>query len=169
MKTLNICAAGKGFAVVEASYSYNIAESEKISPFVLKPVATLRNEGHLDIEISTSFTSPKENETTSNMVVCEIALPSGFSVNAVSLEALKKTVSLIKRVETKNGNTVAVVYLDHLTNEMISFKIDAFRDQEVTERKPSSVIIYDYYDNGNNYTVLVRHSNKDVRGNFSII
>lgn len=149
MKALTIGAAGKGFALVEVSYSYNIAESEKISPFVLKPIATLRSAGHLDIEISASFTAQKQNETKSNMVVCEIALPSGFSLNTESLEALKKSVALIKRVETKNGNTLAVIYLDHLTSEVTSFKIDAFRDQEVSERKPSSIVIYDYYDNGN--------------------
>lgn len=150
-KELNINATGKGFALVEVSYVYNIDESEKCSPFVLKPVATLKTEGHLYIELTTSYTPQKENEPNSNMVVCEIALPSGFTVDANSLEKLKKTQELIKRVEAKNGNTVVIIYLDHLTSKAISLGIDAFRDHEVSEQKPASVIIYDYYDNGKRF------------------
>lgn len=115
---------------------------------MLKPVATLKTEGHLYVDLTTSFTPQKENEPNSNMVVCEIALPSGFTVDANSLEKLKKSEELIKRVETKNGHTVAIIYLDHLTSKAISFGIDAYRDHEVSEPKPASVIIYDYYDNG---------------------
>lgn len=148
MKALNIEATGKGFALVDVSYGYNIAEPEKFSSFQLEPVANLLNEGHLNVELALSFKSQSNDAPNSNMVVCEIALPSGFVVNADSLVALKQTTELIKRVETKNDNTVAIIYLDHLSHDVVKFKIDAFRDQEVSEQKPTPVIIYDYYNNG---------------------
>lgn len=82
------------------------------------------------------------------MVVLEIELPSGFVVNTELLNALKTTLPSIKRIETKNHDSVAVIYFDYLTLEPVNLNIDGFREHIVEERKPASIFIYDYYDNG---------------------
>lgn len=82
------------------------------------------------------------------MAVLEISLPSGFVVDSKALESLKSTIETIKKVETKNDETVAVIYFDHLSKDPVSLKINGFRNHLVTEQKPVPIVVYDYYDNG---------------------
>lgn len=80
------------------------------------------------------------------MALLEVELPSGFVVDVESLNKLTKTNALVKKVETKKADTVAVVYFDHIAKEKIAVDFEAFRNHLVTEQKPVSVQIYDYYD-----------------------
>lgn len=104
----------------------------------------------MSLEIIPAYQPPKgkESDKQSNMVVLEIAMPSGFVVNTEILNNLMNAVPTIKRIETKNGDTVAIIYFDYLTLDPINVKIDGFREHNVDEQKPSSIVIYDYYDNG---------------------
>lgn len=147
---MRINASGKGSALLEVGYRYNVAAPEAVTAFSLIPKVELLKKEHLRLELTTSFQPPKgrNNVKQSNMVVLEAALPSGFVVNPELLDGLKTTLSVIKRIETKNADTVAVLYFDHLSSEVVSFKIDGFREHIVDEQKPASVVIYDYYDNG---------------------
>lgn len=96
-----------------------------------------------------SFHAPaKSTSDRSSMAVLELSLPSGFVVDAASLESLKSTIDTIKKVETKNDETLAVIYFDHLTKDPISLKINGFRNHLVSEQKPVPIVVYDYYDNG---------------------
>lgn len=82
------------------------------------------------------------------MAVLEVALPSGFVVDVQALQALKTTIETIKKVESKNDDTLAIIYFDHLSTDPISLKINGFRNHLVSEQKPVPIIVYDYYDNG---------------------
>lgn len=150
VKSVRINASGKGSALLEVGYRYNVSAPETIKSFSLTPKVQLLNKEHLSLEIATSFQPPKgkDNIKQSNMVVLEVALPSGFVVNPELLDGLKTTLPIIKRIETKNAETVAIFYFDHLTSDTISLKIDGFREHIVEEQKPASIVIYDYYDNG---------------------
>lgn len=123
---------------------------EAEAAFSLKPLFMLLTEMYMSLEITTSYQPPNDNNFAkqSNMVVLEVALPSGFVVNIEILEELKSTIPIVKRTETKCGNTVAVLYLDHLTADPIVLSIDGTRDHEIDEQKPASILIYDYYDSG---------------------
>lgn len=81
------------------------------------------------------------------MTVLEASFPSGFVVNLDTLQSLKANIDVIKKVETKNCDTVAVIYFDHLTSNELPLKLDAFRNHVVSEQKPVPIIVYDYYDN----------------------
>lgn len=54
---------------------------------------------------------PNEEANESNMAVMEVSLPSGFTVDRDSLPSLEMS-SHVKRVETKNGDTMVVLYFD---------------------------------------------------------
>lgn len=150
MRTIHINAKGTGFALLELGYRYNIDAPEPKAAFLLKPNITLVSAEHMNLEIIAAYKPPegKASDKQSNMVVLETTLPSGFTVNSELLNGLKSTQSLVKRIETKNGDTVAIIYFDHLTTEPITLKIDGFREHLVEEQKPASISIYDYYDNG---------------------
>lgn len=86
------------------------------------------------------------NQTKSNMAVMEVEFPSGFTADLDTLPSLEVSENVMK-VETKNGDTVVVVYFDHLTRKELCPTLDAFRTQKVAEQRPAAVTIYDYYDN----------------------
>lgn len=53
----------------------------------------------------------------------------------------------LKKVETKDGDTVVIVYFDDIDTKEIRPQIKAYRTHKVAKQKPSPVVIYDYYDN----------------------
>lgn len=148
VNAVQINASGKGFALLELSYRYHIDAPEPQAAFLLKPNVNSLTAEHMALEITTAYQPMSKSSDQSSMVVLEIGLPSGFVVNAEQLNGLKSTQSLIKRIETKSSDTVAIIYFDHLTPDAISLKIDGYREFIVEEQKPASIRIYDYYDNG---------------------
>lgn len=102
----------------------------------------------LTIEVSYQLLASKDSVQQSNMVILEASLPSGFVLCTETLNGLKEKIALIKRTETKNNDTTAFIYFEHLTPQVINLKIIGSRKFMVTESKPAPVVVYDYYDNG---------------------
>jgi len=50
-------------------------------------------------------------------------------------------------VETKDGDTVIMVYFDDIGASQICPEFKAYRTHAVAKQKPAPIIIYDYYDN----------------------
>lgn len=133
--------------MLEVSYRYNVNDPEPKSAFVLKPTATLLTDDHLSLDILANFQPPTEkDQKQSSMTVLEVALPSGFVYNTDMLERLKSTIKTVKRVDTKNADTVAIVYFDYISVDPLHVVVDGFREHEVAEQKPAAMKIYDYYD-----------------------
>lgn len=84
----------------------------------------------------------------SNMAVMEVQFPSGFTADLDTLPSLEVSEN-VKKVETKDGDTVVVVYFDHIGRKEICPTLDAFRTHKVAMQKPAAVTLYDYYDNCN--------------------
>lgn len=80
------------------------------------------------------------------MAVMEVTFPSGFTSDLDTLPSLEVSEN-VKKVETKDGDSVVVIYFDHLGRKEICPTLDAFRTHKVANQKPVPVIIYDYYDN----------------------
>lgn len=80
------------------------------------------------------------------MVVLEVSLPSGFSTEADLLYKLTKTPN-VKKVETKDGDSVVVLYFDNLKiDKPVCPLVEAYRAHIVAEQKPVPIVVYDYYD-----------------------
>lgn len=145
-KWLTVNATGKGCSLVELAYRYNVNAPDAQPAFVLKPNPVLLDEDHMKLDISVSY-HPKDSVQQSNMVILEVSMPSGFIVCTENLDGLKKRIPIVKRTETKNDDTVAIIYFDYVTSKTIDLKIIGVRKCVVTQQKPTSIIIYDYYDN----------------------
>lgn len=98
--------------------------------------------------LSVSRFKPKSDaEKYSNMVVLEVAMPSGFTTEKETLNQLLLTDD-VKLIETKRGETAVDIYFDKMTaNEEKCLVVDGYRVHKVAEQKPVAVRIYDYYDN----------------------
>ncbi|XP_043275099.1 CD109 antigen-like isoform X2 [Venturia canescens] len=144
-RLVNITASGTGFALIQVSSRYNLNVTGAWPLFGLDPqVDKNSNANHLQLSICSRFFPTKEaNE--SNMAVMEVNLPSGFTVDMDSLPSLE-TSQNVKRVETKNGDTMVVLYFDKMIRQEYCPTVSAFRTHMVAKQKPVPVSIYDYYD-----------------------
>lgn len=150
MKSIHVDATGKGFALLDLAYRFNINAPDAKPAFSLKSKAQLVDD-HIKLAITLSYLSPKAcplKHKRSNMCILQADLPSGFVVQTEHLTKLKAKESTIKLTETKDGDTAAIVYFDYLTSEAITLEIVALREFIVDDRKPTPIVVYDYYDSG---------------------
>lgn len=80
------------------------------------------------------------------MVILEVALPSGYVAESDTLLNVSDSYN-VKKVETRNADTIFIVYFDHFeVNKEICPVFDAFRAHKVAKQKPATISVYDYYD-----------------------
>ncbi|KFP82837.1 Alpha-2-macroglobulin-like 1, partial [Apaloderma vittatum] len=82
------------------------------------------------------------NRVSTNMVLIQVELPSGYSPVAGSLEELKK-MPLVKKVESEADRVI--LYLEELTRQPHTYTLLVQQDMQVKDRKPANIKIYDYY------------------------
>ncbi|XP_037031199.1 CD109 antigen-like isoform X2 [Bradysia coprophila] len=157
VRSINVKATGSGFALCQLSYKYNLNVTGAWPRFVLDPqVNKNSNADYLHLTVCTSFV-PSGDETESNMAVMEVSYPSGVIADPERIPSLESSKG-VKKVETKNGDTTIVVYIDNLGTEELCFAIDGYRTNKVANQKPSPVIIYDYYDTSKKATMFYQSS-----------
>ncbi|XP_031779562.1 CD109 antigen isoform X2 [Nasonia vitripennis] len=145
-RAINITATGTGFALVQVASRYNLNVTGAFPLFTLDPqVDKISTNDHLQLSICSGFIPTKEaNE--SNMAVMEVSFPSGFTVDQDALPSLELSQN-VKRVETKNGDTMVVLYFDKMVHDKSYCPtVSAYRTHKVAKQKPVPVSIYDYYD-----------------------
>ncbi|XP_052864269.1 uncharacterized protein LOC128270884 [Anopheles cruzii] len=146
VSSVAMTANGTGCALFQLSYKYNIKDVDSSPRFTLVPSARKgKLESCIDLSVRTSFV-PTADQPVSNMAVMEVDMPSGFVVEKDSLKTLKEG-TVVKKIETKRGDTTVVLYFDNIGVTCVEVALAAFRKHEVTNAKPANVIIYDYYDN----------------------
>jgi hypothetical protein len=53
-----------------------------------------------------------------------------------------------QKLETKHDDSVVIIYFKSIGEEELCPTLSAFRVQKVAKQKPSSILVYDYYDTG---------------------
>uniref|UniRef100_A0A3P9BW21 Alpha-2-macroglobulin-like n=1 Tax=Maylandia zebra TaxID=106582 RepID=A0A3P9BW21_9CICH len=133
---------GTACASVQISATYNIPTPADVT--------TLSVRVHLEVNTSESarpkFTVYSGKEETTNMVILDIKMLSGFSPDPESLKSLKRGL-LVSRVEQKEDHVL--VYLESL---------EIIQELPVDNLKPAVVKIYDYYQPGPSLTKLYSNS-----------
>lgn len=62
----------------------------------------------------------------------------------------------MQKVETSNAGTIAIIYFDDVTETSICVEPKAVQNYEVSQLKPASVTVYDYYQNCKSCSFLLR-------------
>lgn len=109
-------------------------------------IAKNSNDYNLILNICTSFIAGADGDT-SNMAVIEAELPTGFVVDFLTIKEALDKIKDVEKIETRNSNTIVVIYLDNVAATRICVQISAYRMCDVADEKPVSVQIYDYYNN----------------------
>jgi len=155
--------------MVQISYQYNLVEKEPKPSFKIQ-TTVLPESSPANLELSVCVDYVEEGESKeSNMAILEVSLPSGYTADEDSFADIRNiervrvsfrilnTCTLfssityklfaLQLVETKNGDSVVVIYFENLAkNEEKCIRIEAYRTHAVANQKPSSVVLYDYYD-----------------------
>uniref|UniRef100_A0A3P9C0J6 Alpha-2-macroglobulin n=1 Tax=Maylandia zebra TaxID=106582 RepID=A0A3P9C0J6_9CICH len=143
---------GTACASVQISATYNIPTPADVT--------TLSVKVHLEVNTSESarpkFTVYSGKEETTNMVILDIKMLSGFSPDPESLKSLKRGL-LVSRVEQKEDHVL--VYLEELSKDTpINHSLEIIQELPVDNLKPAVVKIYDYYQPGPSLTKLYSNS-----------
>ncbi|XP_073826161.1 CD109 antigen-like [Musca autumnalis] len=149
-------AEGGGSSLIQLSYNYNLNVPEKESNFHIKCKSKVTSvSGQLALNVSAEYKpQPSVGRDETNMAVVEISLPSGYITHMDNLKALQSA-PRVQRVETKNDDTIVVVYFERLVaGELSSFDIFANKSHAVDNLKPTPITIYDYYNTKQRATVL---------------
>ncbi|KAK0152035.1 Alpha-1-macroglobulin [Merluccius polli] len=136
---------GTACAFMQLSLHYNIPTPRKESSFRIKVIP--------EAECNTNQLRPKHTlklastyvgkDGSTNMVIVDIKLLSGFVPDPESLTKLKSAL-LVDHVEHSDDHIF--IYLEPFSSHVpINHSIDILRDIEVENLKPAVVKIYDYY------------------------
>ncbi|CAI5657514.1 unnamed protein product [Oreochromis niloticus] len=139
---------GTACASVQISVHYNIPTPTDVT--------TLSVKVQLEVNTTSESARPKFSlkiqslysgkEKTTNMVILDIKMLSGFSPDPESLRSLKRGL-LVSRVEQKEDHVL--VYLEELSKDTpINHSLEITQELPVDNLKPAVVKIYDYYQPG---------------------
>lgn len=79
------------------------------------------------------------------MAVMEVALPSGYTADVDALPAVTRAKE-VKRIDTSEGDTNVIIYMDRITRDELCLTVPAHRNYKVANHKPVPVTVYDYYN-----------------------
>ncbi|XP_045929765.1 alpha-2-macroglobulin-like [Micropterus dolomieu] len=133
---------GSACASVQISLHYNIPTPAAVTTLSVevKPEADCKS---LRPKLTLKLKSLYSGLSTTNMVILDIKMLSGFVPDPESLRRLKGAL-LVDRVEEKEDHVL--VYITELTKDIpINHSLDLLQELPVQNLKPAVVKIYDYY------------------------
>ncbi|XP_065356087.1 CD109 antigen-like [Calliphora vicina] len=146
VRRVNFEMKGSGYSLVQLSSQYNVKNDVEFNHFVMIITPTIYNDNQIDLEICFTYHALHTVSNSTNMVIMEANLPSGFKTEAELSPDLVAN-EFIQRIETKNDETIMILYFDKLSTEASHcVTIEAFKAYEVEDRKPAAIVMYDYYD-----------------------
>ncbi|XP_037336673.2 alpha-2-macroglobulin-like [Pungitius pungitius] len=141
--TFGLEVKGNACAVIQISLQYNVPTPSVVATLDVKVTpkvdCTSRRRG-LSLMIKVLYTGA---EASTNMVILDIKMLSGFAPDPESLKSLKGAV-LVDRVE-QTGDHVLVYISELEKNIPINYTLDLIQVLQVQNLKPAVVKIYDYY------------------------
>ncbi|XP_056297584.1 alpha-2-macroglobulin-like [Pseudoliparis swirei] len=134
---------GTTCAVMQISLHYNVPPPAAVTTLQAEvtPKADCTNtRPKLSLMIKTLYSG---EENTTNMVILDIKMLSGFVPDPESLKSLKRAI-MVDRVD-QNGDHV-LLYIKELEKDLpIFYRLDLIQELRVGNLKPAVVKIYDYY------------------------
>uniref|UniRef100_A0A2K5LJR6 Alpha-2-macroglobulin like 1 n=1 Tax=Cercocebus atys TaxID=9531 RepID=A0A2K5LJR6_CERAT len=138
-------ASGQGCVYVQTVLRYNILPLKNMMTFSLSVemgkarCEQLTSPQSLTLAIHTSYVGSR---SSSNMVIVEVKMLSGFSPREGTSQLLLQQ-PLVKKVEF--GTDTLNIYLDELSKNTQTYTFTISQSVLVTNLKPATIKVYDYY------------------------
>ncbi|XP_037809399.1 LOW QUALITY PROTEIN: C3 and PZP-like alpha-2-macroglobulin domain-containing protein 8 [Lucilia sericata] len=154
VRLVNFEIKGSGYSLVQLSSRYNIKNDVDIKYFIMNVNSSSYNDEEMDLHVCFTYQALEAVNNNTNMVIMEANLPSGFKTEAEFSRDLVEN-EFIQRIETKNDETVAILYFDKLsTGIRHCVTIETFRSNEIEDQKPAAIVMYDYYNTNRTNTMF---------------
>ena len=145
---------GNGNCLVQVKHQYHSMDTNERNHFNIKPKVMFNNSEEINLEVCFTYQPDQTEFNATNMVIMEANLPSGYTSQADLNENLKNN-ELVQKIETKNSESVIIVYLNNLkANVNHCLNIPADKSNEVFATKPAAIRMYDYYNLKRSNTVF---------------
>ncbi|XP_014812042.1 PREDICTED: alpha-2-macroglobulin-like protein 1 isoform X2 [Calidris pugnax] len=167
--TYGLRAHGQGCALVQVTLRYNVPPPPSPGTFDLHVETEPREctgdaSTRFQLLLRARYTGER---ATTNMVVIEAKLPSGFIPDKSSMVELKMQ-RLVKKVEVQPDQVT--IYLDQLPKTEETFAFTTTQDFPVRNLQPATVTLYDYYETGDRtdaaYSAPCSSADSEEEGNF---
>ncbi|XP_057559255.1 alpha-2-macroglobulin-like [Hippopotamus amphibius kiboko] len=142
----SVIVSGEGCVYIQTALKYNVFLEKKESAFHLHvvtiPQTCDRPKAHTSFQISleVSYTGSRP---VSNMVIVDVKMISGF----IPLKPTVKMLELSRHVrKTEVSNNNVLIYLEQVTDQILSFSFSVLQDIPVRDLQPAIVTVYDYYE-----------------------
>nr|XP_060619441.1 ovostatin-like [Anolis sagrei ordinatus] len=140
-----VAVSGNGCVFVQTTLRYNIILPQKSSGFSISVQTANAScsdnvQKKFSISITASYTGKRN---TSNMAIVDVKMLTGCVPDQSSLQKLRDD-RVVMKVETKENHVIC--YLDELSYKATSFSFMIVQDLSVSNLKPASVRVYDYYE-----------------------
>lgn len=139
--------SGSGCVYLQTSLRYNVLpKKEGKDPFALSVDTFPKNcdgvdaQKKMQIHINISYIG---EQPSSNMVIVDVKMVSGFIPVKASVKKLKE-MPQIQRTEINKNHVL--IYFEELTSQVVSFTFSVEQDIQVENLKAATVKAYDYYE-----------------------
>ncbi|XP_029436364.1 alpha-2-macroglobulin-like protein 1 isoform X2 [Rhinatrema bivittatum] len=138
-------ASGQGCAYLQATLRYNVPPAKSDVTFALSvvthPEECSSGEAAKEFEVQVTVRYVGDR-VTSNMVIIQVKMLSGYIPVKSSVRELEKLV-LVKKTEVTPEEVN--IYLEELSGDSVPFNFKVKQDIVVKGLKPATVKVYDYY------------------------
>ncbi|KAM8776859.1 ovostatin homolog 2-like [Rhynchonycteris naso] len=148
---------GQGCAFIQATLRYNVLLPKKASGFFLALEMVKKNsseifQSYFDLTVTIKYSGMRNS---SNMVLVDVKMLSGFTTVMSSIEKLESN-GLVMKTEIKNDHVL--FYLDNISDTANSFTFSVEQSNFVSNVQPAPVLVYDYYEK-DEYAILSYNAN----------
>ncbi|XP_073409003.1 ovostatin-like isoform X2 [Dendrobates tinctorius] len=146
--------SGNGCVLLQTTVKFNIPVDEEDSAFLLSvytpPESCVDGVAYtFPVHLNLSYNGLRNQ---SNMALISLSLPSGYKPEYQSLAQLR---TIVPKVEEINNRVV--VYLDSVSEEVMSLKLMLEMTARVQNYQPKPVLVWDYYEKEENGIAFVQH------------
>ncbi|XP_034642037.1 alpha-2-macroglobulin-like protein 1 [Trachemys scripta elegans] len=140
----SVQAQGSGCVYAQTVLRYNEPPPQVSATFSVRITTQLIDctKGDMRVVTIRIHVSYIGNRVTSNMVIVEVSLLSGFSLASGSLTSLQSS-PLVRKTEVSQSGVS--IYLDQLSNTTQTYVLQLEQEIEVINLKPGHIRVYDYY------------------------
>ncbi|XP_050093893.1 uncharacterized protein LOC126576630 [Anopheles aquasalis] len=144
IRTLFVMVTGSGSGLLQVNWQYRLNLMHFKPRFNLNMTNQVTTSVWMrEFNICCSFI-PKNGMQYSNRTVVEVSIPTGYAMDQHNVIETANT-NPFDRVEIRHDGTTMLLYFNKMDKETSCFSVFAYRRYRLPRRRPSYIMVQDYY------------------------